>query len=434
MKRSTLGCALIMIAMLLTACGQEAMEKNLDTNSNKNDVNDNKVNDNKVNDNKVNDNEVNDNVENNYDANENEDDKELINEMNKNYTANSDTVKQLGRTYYSEKDILWCAFSGTGAEFKFNGTKCTVKIVGDSVSLTNEFDNHARIGIYVNDIRVVDDMIDKWEKEYIVIDETVVTEATIKIIKLSETAMSTFGIASIGVEGGKIEPTEKKELLIEFVGDSITCGYGVDDENRDHHFSTKTEDVTRAYAYKTAETLNADYNIVAISGYGIISGYTNDDNPVTEQTLPRYYDSLGFSYGAFANKKPQDIPWNFSDRQPNIIVINLGTNDSSYTKGHEDRIKRFSEEYGAFIKVIREHNPDATIICSLGVMGAELYPAIELAVRTFIEETGDDKIELLKFNQQMQKDGYAADWHPTEATQIKVAEKLVAKIQEILGR
>ena len=41
--------------------------------------------------------------------------------MYKNYTANSDSVKQLGRTYYSEDGILWCAFSGTGAEFKFVG-------------------------------------------------------------------------------------------------------------------------------------------------------------------------------------------------------------------------------------------------------------------------------------------------------------------------
>lgn len=88
----------------------------------------------------------------------------------------------------------------------------------------------------------------------------------------------------------------------------------------------------------------------------------------------------------------------------------------------------------AFIKKVREYNPDATILCSFGIVGAGLYPSIELAVNNYMNETGDYNIDLLKFDQQMQSDGYAADWHPTEATHLKATEKLVAKIQEIQGR
>ncbi len=392
MKKLRIGCLLLACGIMLSACGQTISEESSNDKSSE----------------------------------------EIITEMNQTYTAKPENVKQLGRTYYSDKDILWCAFSGTGAEFKFSGTKCTINIVGDSVSTTSEVDNHARVAIYVNDKRVVDEMLTKQENQFVVVDETEATNATIKIVKLSETAMSTFGIGSIEVEGGKIEPTEKKELLIEFIGDSITCGYGVDDEDRDHHFSTTTEDVTRAYAYKTAQTLNADYSMVAISGYGIISGYSSDDKPVSNQTIPQYYDTLGFTYGDFGSEKPQDIKWDFSAAQPDIILVNLGTNDSSYTKGKEDRIASFTEEYGKFIKTIREKNPDATIICSLGIMGAQLYSSIELAVNTYVEETGDENIELFKFSEQRQEDGHAADWHPTETTHIKAAGKLVEKIQEIL--
>lgn len=424
MKRFTFGCAMIVFALFLFACSPKALEKDLE----------NEVQVNESQDNEGLGNEAHKKDEYEDDKYEKNTDEELIVDMKQSYKANPDTVKQLGRTYYSDKDILWCAFSGTGVEFKFSGTKCIIKIVGDSVSLTNEFDNHARIGIYVNDKRVIDDMITKWENEYIVIDESEVTEATIKIVKLSETAMSTFGIASIDVEGGKIESTDNKDLLIEFVGDSITCGYGVDDEDYEHHFSTKTEDVTRAYAYKTAKSLNADYSMVAISGYGIISGYTTGDEPISSQTIPQYYDTLGFSYGGFGTDKPQDLKWDFALRQPDIIVINLGTNDSSYTKGHNDRLALFSGEYVAFIKRIRESNSDAMIICSVGIMGADVYPAIELAVNSYIDETGDNNIELLKFDVQKQKDGYVADWHPTELTHTKAAEKLVAKINEMQGR
>ncbi len=460
MKRVTLGFVLIMLAVFLSACKNDASDKASEANLNdtkasgdelnkdeaqngasenkqdKNEANvkeasENKASDNQSNESKANENDANVNKPNENEANENEANKGIVEKMNRSYSAKSDTVKHLGRTYYSNKDILWCAFSGSGAEFRFSGKKCTINIEGDAVSVTNQTDNHARIGIYVNDERVVDEMITKPKNSYTVIEGDEVTEAVIRIVKLSEAAMSTFGIASIDVEEGKIEPTEQKDLLIEFVGDSITCGYGVDDEDRDHHFSTKTEDVTRAFAYKTAEILNADYSMVALSGYGIISGYTTQEEPNSAQTIPQYYDTLGFTYGNFDGIKPQNIKWDFTGRQPDIIVINLGTNDSSYTKGKEDRLAHYSQEYNAFIKKIREHNPDATIICSLGIMGDQLYPSVELAVNTYIEETGDDNIELLKFDVQRQEDGYAADWHPTEATHSKAADKLVTKIREL---
>lgn len=39
----------------------------------------------------------------------------------------------------------------------------------------------------------------------------------------------------------------------------------------------------------------------------------------------------------------------------------------------------------------------------------------------------------MKFDVQNQADGYAADWHPTEATHEKAAQKLTDEIKSILG-
>ena len=62
-----------------------------------------------------------------------------------------------------------------------------------------------------------------------------------------------------------------------------------------------------------------------------------------------------------------------------------------------------------------------------------LYPSIELAVSNYIDKTGDDNIELLKFSPQKLIAGYVADWHPTEATNIKAANKLVEKYKKFKG-
>lgn len=48
-------------------------------------------------------------------------------------------------------------------------------------------------------------------------------------------------------------------------------------------------------------------------------------------------------------------------------------------------------------------------------------------------ETGDAKVFTMKFDAQNAADGIAADWHPSEKTHEKAAEKLVSEIKEIMG-
>ena len=240
------------------------------------------------------------------------------------FTPTWENVKPLGRTHQL-KDSLWLCFSGSGAEFTFHGSRCEVTIAGDINAYPSKRDELVRIAIYVDGVRVVDDMIDAKEKTYTVMAEETARDAVVRIVKLSETAMSTCGVKAISVDDSAgIRPTPAKARKIEFIGDSITCGYGVDDEVAEHHFSTTTEDVTRAYAYRTAEMLDADYSMVSISGYGVISGYTaTGEEKVTAQQLPKFYEKLGFSYGTYQKKIAAATKWDFSAYEPDVIVINL---------------------------------------------------------------------------------------------------------------
>lgn len=350
----------------------------------------------------------------------------------KAFLPTTDYVKYLGRATEVE-NTLWLVHSGTGMEFSFTGTSANIKIKPDSSFMNRN--NQARIAIYVNGERVVDDMVDKLEKVYTVAESENVEEYTVRVVKLSEAAYSTVGITGIEVTSiGDIQPTKASDKYIEFIGDSITCGYGVDDEDASHHFSTTTEDATKTYAYKTAEKLGADYSLVSFSGYGIISGYSGDGNKVPEQTLPQYYDKLGNTGGTYlAACVAQEMGWDFTKRQPDIVVINLGTNDNSYTKNQSDRKEEYTVAYVEFLKQVREKNPDAMILCTLGIMGAELYPCVEDAVELYTKETGDAKVDTMKFDTQSMLDGIAADWHPTEKTHEKAAEKLAVKIKESMG-
>lgn len=345
----------------------------------------------------------------------------------------AETAKLVGRTYLND-DVLWAAFSGAGAEFIYTGKKLDITIVGDGASTAGNADNYARVAIYVDKERVIDDMLDEKEKTYTAFESDSEKSVNVQIIKLSECAMSTIGIKPIKLgEGEKIEPAKAKDLKIEFIGDSITCGYGVDDPDKEHHFKTSTEDVTKAYAYKTAQALDADYSMVSISGYGIISGYT-DSGKKPEQTIPQYYDKLGFSYNKFADSlEVAGLEWNFDNYKPDIVVINLGTNDMSYAKNELTQAE-FEEGYIKFLKQVRSHNPDSYIFCTYGVMGNTLIRNIKNVCDKYSEETGDNKVTFFTLPMQDEnKNGIVADWHPSEATHEICAQRAVKTIKETLG-
>ncbi|MCR5167209.1 MAG: GDSL family lipase, partial [Oscillospiraceae bacterium] len=225
--------------------------------------------------------------------------------------ADEKYVKLLGRT--AENDgVLWLGQTDSGCEFSFTGTSASVTVLGDDTANTNGDGNYARFAVYLNGERVLDELVREKEKTYEIFSSDEDKENTVSIIKLSEASNSAFGIRDITVDSDNDPvPTEGKALKIEFIGDSITCGYGVDDEVKEHHFSTATEDGTKTYAYKAAQALDADYSMVCNSGHGIISGYTTQGKKVAAQQMPKFYTKTARSYTKSGDFSLNDVMWDF---------------------------------------------------------------------------------------------------------------------------
>lgn len=343
-------------------------------------------------------------------------------------------VKMLGRTYLY-KDTVWCALSATGVEFTLTGKKCEIIFAGDNMaSFMSGKEHYARVAVYVDGELSVDEFIKKSTQTLSVYESQEQKTVTIRVVKLSESSDSTVGIKEIRTDAESIAPTATKEVRIEYIGDSITCGYGVDGVLGDT-YATSNEDATKAYAYLSAQAVDADYSLVSFSGHGIISGYTGDGTIQDKQLVPPYYTKLGNSYGNFASElAPSSIEWDFSEFVPDVIVINLGTNDSSYCGTDEERCLAYQTGYIEFLKNIRDKNADATILCTLGVMGDSLYPYVEAAVTEYSKETGDTKVETMHFEQQKMEDGYAVDYHPSAVSQQKAADQLTERLQTIIDK
>lgn len=349
------------------------------------------------------------------------------------FPVTEEYVKTQGRTYYYD-DSMWLIQSASAVEFEFTGTYGSVTVHGDQ----NCFDSWAekslvRLGIFVNGEMVVDELVDNYVKEYTFLNTDEPIDATVKIVKLSDPAESVVGINSIkAASKDGIRPLPEKDLKIEFIGDSITCGVGVDDAVTGI-YQTASVNSTKTYAYKVAQAFDADYSFFAYSGYGVISGYTSSGKKNTRQTIPPIYETYGTSMGKLAETlDPSGLSWDFSAWQPDLVVINLGTNDYSYAKTEETKAE-FIEGYAEFLKQVRKNNPDAPILCTLGLGGTGLYLRIVKAVEQYTAETGDTSVYCLKLSTIQEGDGTGVQGHPLEVSHERAAGEIISELENILG-
>ena len=181
----------------------------------------------------------------------------------------------------------------------------------------------------------------------------------------------------------------------------------------------------KSYAYLASQELGADYSAVCYSGYGIVSGWTNDGARRTDKLCPPLYDVVAKGY---------EQPWDFVAHTYDAVVINLGTNDFSYTGTDPDRMSEFAQEYADFLSRVHELNPDAHLVCAIGTMGGqELFPYIEQVVEEFKANTGFARITCYATEQRdPETDGCGANFHPNAKTQQRDAETLAGVIREAL--
>lgn len=340
-------------------------------------------------------------------------------------------VKNFGRTFL-RNEIRWCGHSGSGIGFHFTGKRLELELWGDNSTEGFVTEGKARVGIFINGERFRDQMVTQRQEIIEIIHKDSPVSVDIEIIKLSESAMTTMGIGRLTTDlQGRITPLPDRAFRMEIIGDSITCGYGVDARNAEETFSTETEDVTRAYSYRLARALDADYSMVCFSGYGIVSGYTATGERNTRETLPQYYDRTGFSYASPASDlKLEQTYWDFSSFVPQLIVINLGTNDATYTHTDPVKIAEYKEQYIQFLKLVRSKNPRAEILCVVGIMGETLTGALKELTAEYAKETGDYHVHYAGLKEQLPEDGYGADSHPSQKTHEKLARLLESIIRD----
>ncbi|MDQ8201836.1 SGNH/GDSL hydrolase family protein [Pelagicoccus sp. SDUM812003] len=330
-------------------------------------------------------------------------------------SATDPKIEYSGRWEVDDEGRVLVGYSGARARLRFEGTSLTVLIDDDSG------ENYAQA--WVDGERQPKFRLDSEDGRYLIAEGLAPGEHTVEIMRITECflGLTRFGGFLLPAGGEALEWGSQNDRKIEFIGDSITCGYGVEVDDPSEPFKASTENFSLGYSGLTARALDADFLVVSRSGIGMVRNY---DGPRegSENTMPDVYPNT-----FYLNDRYQ---WDFERFVPDVVCINLGTNDFSTTGVDAER---FVSSYVDFAAKVLERYDDAQLVVLQGPMNnhPELRAALE-SVLAKITPIAPDRISFLELSAQGSV-GFGASYHPNRAQSRINAAELTAFLSDLMG-
>lgn len=257
-------------------------------------------------------------------------------------------LQPYGRSLLDGNQDIEMISSGVHFGFSFTGTECTlytlIKDPGGHNYLQYELDSvyQKRLKVTGNTANAITITAASSGKHIVWIYKA--TEATTGPVIVQKITGNNLTVLA-----------SPKEPLIEFIGNSITCGAASDTSEVKCGQGVYHDQHNAYYAYgpRVARALHTNFLMSSVSGIGIYRTW-NMDSP----SMPLVYEKESLSV-------EDSMHWDFKKYSPKIVSIALGTNDLSRGDGKHSRSPfdsaRFVKDYTAFVQLVKSKYPKATI-------------------------------------------------------------------------
>ncbi|MGB7538804.1 MAG: SGNH/GDSL hydrolase family protein [Anaerolineales bacterium] len=350
------------------------------------------------------------------------------------YAPDDPNLQYTGRIDFSNPKEPQFSAPGVYLHAHFRGT-------GVAVMLEDEFQwgtNRNYYDAVINEETVVKITPEKGFTRYEVASGLSNAYQTITLVKRTEASIGFSKFLGIEIAGELTPPGERPARRIEFIGDSITAGAGIEAFNDSSDclvdgWGQPYNNARLAYGPVLARSLGAEYHVSAVSGIGLVRNYSfqYDARP-----MPDVYDLTFFEQTA----SPK---WDTRLFIPDAVVVALGTND--FSPGDSERegmsVDAFAAAYIAFIEKLRGYYPKAEIFGVSSPMLGDHWPApadtfatdqkkaIALAVET-LNGKGDPKVHAYT---SLPIVGIGCGTHPNVEQQAMLAAQLRTAIAPVMG-
>ncbi len=339
----------------------------------------------------------------------------IISAQNKSIPFNNPNIQYEGRI----------AFSDSTASLNWSGSSISLNFKGAEISaILKDADTANYYNVILDDTVISKIQLEKNKKKYLLASGLTNGKHKIQLYKRTEwdkgqTYFYGFEINENDKILAKSKPKKKK---MEFYGDSITCGFGNEDNTGKDSGTGHFENHYLTYGAITARHFNAQNQSISKSGIGIMLSWF-------PYVMSDIYD--------LTDPHDKTKKWNFNNYIPDIVVINLFQNDSWLVNKpkHPEFISTFGtvkptedfiiKSYQNFVKIIRAKHPNATIICALGNMDATKESSKwPIYIMKAVENLNDKKIYSHFFEFKN------TPGHPKVSEQKAMADSLIAFINE----
>ncbi len=323
-------------------------------------------------------------------------------------------VRYLGRFDRTDAARPRCAWTASSVAVAISGGSLSVKLKDSGKNVWQVVIDGQPAGVLT---------LQAGEQTYPVATGLPAGRHVVELFKRTEAQQGVTQLLGFQLDGGEALPPESaRARRVEVIGDSISCGYGNEAASRNDPFTPATENGWLAYGAVAARELCADYVCIAWSGKRL-----QPDN-----SLPDFYNRT--------LPHPLELKWNFSAWTPDVVIVNLGTNDFRGKTNPDEA--GWVAAYVEFIKRIRAFYPKAPIYCVQGPMMSD-WPE-ERRPRTTIlgyfpkvieqaNATGGPPVRFIDFGVQKIENGYGANWHPSVKTHALMAAQLAGVLKKDLG-
>jgi len=342
-------------------------------------------------------------------------------QINRETSVPGSDLLPVGRVDKSSKGLELIS-SGSHFAFSFSGTECHI-YYSLADWQTSAYIQYEVDGNYKERIK-----ISKASGQPISIKASGSGKHTVQVYKATEAHSGPVYIEKIS--GSGVQAVKPPDVpLIEFIGNSITCGAFADGSVAPCATGAYQDQYNAFYAYgpRVARALGADFILSSVSGIGIYRNWDSDG-----PTMPQLYENTDFALNSYRK-------WNFNTYKPKIVSIALGTNDFNDGDGATARSPfnsdTFITKYIEFVKLVKSKYPSAKIILlnSPVVGGAKnvTFQNCLNAVKTSINQQfpGDVPVTVY-FQKIMNPTGCSG--HPGVADHGVIANELIPVFRELL--
>lgn len=327
-------------------------------------------------------------------------------------SATDERILYIGRTEQDlEKGQVSFDWSATTLRLRFKGSCLQIKCSDNKKDYLNLWIDKPQSASHDKVIEVKGDTLITLFKGKKGVHEVILQKRT-------EGEQGCVTISNFFTDGFFLEAPTAKPRLIEFVGDSYTCGYGTEAPSADSPFKAEEENPSLTYADIIARFYDAEAVHISHSGRGIVRNY--DDYNQHENMVKLYAQTFDQYKGdAWA-----------PTYKPDLVVVYLGTND--FSTGKQPALWAWCESYKNLLLKIREfHGADIPIIC----MASKADETMGQWVKTAVDRSGLGGVSVVVIGPQGHNNDsdLGASWHPNYRGHRKVASVLAPYISTVMG-